>query len=153
MFVGAHLTREQKNSARRLRSQGMTLATIARQLNCTDVTVSCVTRGHFGAGRADTWGPRSGQLGVQEREKILLGLARGDPLNAIARSLGRSPSTVTREVAAHGGRDHYSMWSAHHRAREQARRPRPGKLVPGPLARQVTRRLGQFWSPREISRR
>jgi IS30 family transposase len=131
----------------------MTLAAIARQLNCADVTVSCVIRGHFGAGRANTWGPRSGRLSVQEREQILLGLARGDSLSAIARSLGRSPSTVTREVAANGGREHYGVYGAHHRAREQTRRPKPGKLVQGPLAREVTCRLEQFWSPKEIAYR
>lgn len=37
-------------------------------------------------------------------------------MRSIARSLDRSPSTVTREVAANGGRECYRIWPAHQRA-------------------------------------
>jgi IS30 family transposase len=56
-------------------------------------------------------------------------------LSAIARHLGRVPSTVTREVNANGGRERYSAWHAHQRARAQARRPKPCKLRRGRLLR------------------
>jgi len=48
------------------------------------------------------------RLGVEEREAIALGLARGGPLAEIARRLGRPTSTVSREVARCGGTDRYS---------------------------------------------
>ena len=64
-----------------------------------------------------------------------------------------SPSTVTREVAANGGRDGYSAWAAHQRAREAARRPKPCKLAAGRLLDEVSTRLEELWSPDEIARR
>ena len=50
------------------------------------------------------WKPRAGCLTIYDREQILLGIGRGESLSAIARSLGRSPSTITREVNANRGR-------------------------------------------------
>ena len=54
---------------------------------------------------------------------------------------------------ANGGREHYSAWQAHERARREARRPKPCKLRRGTLLTEVTRRLEQLWSPEEIARR
>src|SRR5205807_4779521 len=59
----------------------------------------------------------------------------------------------TREVTANGGRDRYSAWAAHRRARDAARRPKPCKLRAGRLRDAVTRRLLELWSPDEIARR
>jgi transposase, IS30 family len=47
------------------------------------------------------------RLSLAEREEISRGLAAGLSLRAIAVGLGRAPSTVSREVAAHGGRRGY----------------------------------------------
>src|SRR5437773_12563028 len=44
------------------------------------------------------------RLAVPEREEISRGLERGESLRRISAGLGRSPSTVSREVAAGGGR-------------------------------------------------
>jgi len=74
-------------------------------------------------------------------------------MSAIARSIGRSPSTISRELAANGGREGYGAWRAHRRARESARRPKPHKLVRGRLLREVSRRLLALWSPQEIAQR
>src|SRR5665647_2162788 len=46
-------------------------------------------------------------LSLAEREEISRGLAGGLALRLIARRLGRSPSTVSREVARHGGSERY----------------------------------------------
>src|SRR5215469_16267002 len=53
------------------------------------------------AGGVKSNGPRSAggrYLSVREREEIAVGLAAGESLRAIAGRLGRSPSTVSREV-------------------------------------------------------
>ena len=101
----------------------------------------------------DQWEPRAGCLGIAEREEILVGIRASDALAVIARRLGRSTSTVSREVATNGGLTDYSAWRAHQRARAHARRPKPCKLRAGRLLDEVTKRLEQLWSPDEIARR
>jgi len=149
-----HLSREQKELAFRLRAEGWKLAAIAREIGCTGPMVGLMVRdGRSLEAKPFGWTPREGSLTIEERESILLGIGRGESLSAIARSMGRSTSTVSREVSLNGGRQDYSAWRAHERARSQARRPKPCKLRRGRLLREVTRRLEQFWSPDEISRR
>jgi IS30 family transposase len=149
-----HLSAEQKRLAFRLRARRWRLVDIAREIGCTAPMVGLMVRdGKHRDAAPFGWTPRPGCLTVRERERILLGIGRGESLSAIARSLGRSPSTITREVNANGGREHYSAWHAHERAREQARRPKPCKLRKGRLLREVSRRLEQLWSPEEIARR
>jgi IS30 family transposase len=80
-------------------------------------------------GRPDRWKPAPGHLSAEEREEILLGLARSESMSAIARSLGRAPSTITGEVASNGGADRYGVWRAHCRAEASSRRPKPAKLA------------------------
>jgi IS30 family transposase len=132
----------------------MRLLDIAREIGCTAPMVGKMVReGRHTDGHPFGWEPREGCLTINEREQILLGIRSGASLSAIARSLGRSPSSVTREVNANGGREQYSAWRAHVRAREQARRPKPCKLHRGKLEREVSKRLKQLWSPQEIARR
>jgi IS30 family transposase len=90
---------------------------------------------------------------LAEREEISLGVGRGETFSAIAGRLGRAVSSVSREVAANGGRGGYRAWRAHRRACERARRPKTPRLADGRLAGQVTQWLKQWWSPEEISRR
>jgi DNA-binding CsgD family transcriptional regulator len=47
------------------------------------------------------------RLSLAEREEISRGVATGESLRVIARGLGRTPSTVSREVARNGGRASY----------------------------------------------
>src|SRR5215213_9095969 len=54
----------------------------------------------------------AGRLSFAEREEISRGLAAGRSLRAIASGLGRAPSTISREVAARGGRYRYRAASA-----------------------------------------
>lgn len=56
-------------------------------------------------GKPFGWEPRKDHLTVFDREEILVGLARGDTLTAIARSLGRAVPTISREVKRGGGRE------------------------------------------------
>jgi IS30 family transposase len=63
-------------------------------------------------------------------------------------------STVSREVAANGGRDGYRPIAAHRRAFERARRPKATKLGSNPrLCARVVHELEALWSPEQIARR
>ena len=111
-----HLSTEQKQLAFRLRARGWRLIEIAREIGCTAPVVGLMVRqGKHRAGKPLGWTPRPGSLSISEREQILLGIGQGESLSAIARRLGRAPSTVTREVQANGGRESYSAWGAHQR--------------------------------------
>jgi IS30 family transposase len=93
-------------------------------------------------------------LSVADREVVVVGLARGETLTVIAAGLGRSVSTISREVSRNGGRDGYQAWSAARRAVAQAKRPKAEKLAVNPrLLAAVEFMLEQHWSPEEISGR
>jgi hypothetical protein len=99
------------------------------------------------------WEPGGNRLGLAEREEISLALARGETFTAVAAGLGRSVSTVSREVAANGGRVGYRAAAAHGRAFERARRPKAARLSDPGLAQLVSGWLLEFWSPLAIARR
>ena len=99
------------------------------------------------------WTPAAGRLSMSEREEIRAGLARQESFTTVAKNLGRSVSTISREVGANGGREHYEGWAAHRRAHERSRRPKATKLSHKPLAATVTAWLKRWWSPEEIANR
>ena len=92
------------------------------------------------------------RLSLAEREEVSRGLAAGEPVRAIARRLGRAPSTVCREVAANGGRDRYRACAADRRAVRLLRRPKPVKLAVCPRLREIVEsKLELRWSPQQIA--
>ena len=94
------------------------------------------------------------RLSLSEREEISRGLLAGETCRRIAARLGRSPSTVSREVSAGGHRDRYRAWRAEERARRRVRRPKTAKLVSSPRLRaEVERWLTLRWSPQQIAAR
>lgn len=96
----------------------------------------------------------AGRLSLADRSEIYAGVARGDSGAAIARGLGKHPSTVTRELAANGGREGYRPLAAHRRALRAARRPQLRKLETNRrLWRYVVAKLRLLWSPEQIARR
>lgn len=99
--------------------------------------------------------PRSPlRLSLVEREEISRQLVAGASLRAIARRLGRAPSTVSRELARNRGRRRYRAWRADARAIRRARRPRAAKLARNPRLRaEVERLLGLRWSPQQVAAR
>ena len=152
--MAAWLTVEQRQLARRLRKKGWSHRRIAAQVGCSHEAVRVVLRRkRVRRWRPEDWSPGPGRLTLAEREEISLGVGRGETFSAIAGRLGRAVSSVSREVAANGGRDGYRAWRAHRRAHERARRPKTPRLADWRLAGQVTRWLKQWWSPEEISRR
>jgi len=152
-MTGLRLTAEQRRMIRRLSAEGLSLRQVARQVSCSHQGVSFVLRGHRSPYTRSAWEPAQGRLSVAEREEISLGVHRGETFSAIASRLGRATSTVSRQVAANGGRAGYRAWRAHERARERARRPKLPKLACPRLAAQVTAWLEEWWSPEEIARR
>jgi IS30 family transposase len=91
-------------------------------------------------------------LSLVEREEISRGMAAGESLRSIAARLGRSASTVSREVAGNGGRFGYRAHRADQAAWNRARRPKVCKLAANPtLALMVEEKLGEWWSPQQIS--
>jgi len=91
-------------------------------------------------------------LTLEEREEISLGIARRGSMRSIAALLGRSPSTISREVGRNGGYNHYRATPADTRAWDRARRPKPCKLASNRLLRQtVAAKLRLNWSPEQIA--
>ena len=62
-------------------------------------------------------------LTLIEREEISRGIVAEQSIRSIARMLGRSPSTVSREVCRNGGYARYRAAAAEQRAWDEARRP------------------------------
>jgi transposase, IS30 family len=94
----------------------------------------------------------AGRLSLGEREEISRGLAAGLSLRVIATGLGRAASTVSREIAAHGGRRRYRAARADQLAWASARRRKVCKLATRPMLRDiVTEKLAARWSPQQIA--
>lgn len=94
------------------------------------------------------------RLSPAEREEISRGLLAGETIRAIGRCVKRSASTISREVAAGGGRLRYRAWRSERRALRQARRPKVKRLLTvRRLRHEVERRLLQRLSPQQISER
>jgi IS30 family transposase len=90
-------------------------------------------------------------LTLSEREEISRGLASCLSLRAIAIQLGRSPSTISRELKRNGS-DSYRATTAEQAAWDRAHRPKPCKLANNPTLRyNVARKLRSNWSPEQIA--
>ena len=81
-------------------------------------------------------------LSLSEREEISRGIVAERSIRSMASLLGRSPSTVGREVSRNGGYDQYRAALADDRAWDSARRPKRCKLaMRSRLRRAVARKL------------
>ena len=91
-------------------------------------------------------------LTLAEREAISRGMASQLSIRAIATQLGRSPSTVSREIQRNGGYASYRASSAEDAAWQRALRPKVCKLADRPrLVRVITGKLLLLWSPEQIA--
>src|ERR1700675_2527620 len=91
-------------------------------------------------------------LSLFEREEISRGLSTQCSLRSIARQLGRSASTISREVSRNGGLDRYRATRSDQAAWDRARRPKLCKLACRPfLRRTVSTWLRRQWSPEQIA--
>jgi len=102
--------------------------------------------------------PRAKEISARflsEDERVHLGDLRrqGAGVRAIARELGRSPSTISRELRRNGGESagRYRPFAAHRLAAERRARPGRGKLIRDPVLREfVQDQLKKKWSPEQI---
>lgn len=94
-------------------------------------------------------------LSLAEREEIALGKAAGETVRAIAARLGRSPSTVSREITRNSdAKGNYRATTAHTLADDRASRPKPAKLATNLALRQrVEDDLAKKYSPEQIAGR
>lgn len=150
---GVRLSSAERAELQRLIAAGETQERVAELIGCD---VSTVIRWimHDGGLRPYQRCRSRLRLSLEERVRIVVGIAESRSAAAIARELGRSPSTVSREIARNGGRSAYRAIESDRRALERALRPRSSKLAAcSRLRSEVEQGLKQHWSPEQISAR
>jgi IS30 family transposase len=148
---GHYLTEAVKDAIWEVRAEGLSEAEIGRRLGLPKRTVSKYLE-RLGGIRPRARRRPECCLTVAEREEISRGIARGESARAIGRTLGRSHTTISREVNRCGGRRSYRAHAAERAAWRRARRLRAMKLELCPvLGELVIERLGQDHSPQQIS--
>lgn len=108
---------------------------------------------------AETGGIRPAQrhrsrlaLTLSEREEISRSVVAGQSIRSIAKKLGRSPSTVSREISRNGGREDCRASRSDQAAWNRAHRPQPCKLAENrKLASMVANKLRLQWAPHQIA--
>jgi len=99
-------------------------------------------------------------LSLEERLLVADLRVAGKGVRAIAGELGRSPSTISRElrrnqqpaaVPRQRRPPPYAPYAAHKRAELRGRRPKPSKLEHRPLTAFVHAKMDLKWSPQQIS--
>ena len=108
---------------------------------------------------AETGGIRPAQrcrsrlaLTLSEREEISRAVVAGQSARSIASSLGRAPSTISRELKRNGGQECYRASQAEQAAWDRTLRPKTCKLVENrALAHIVADKLRGHWSPEQIA--
>lgn len=121
-----------------------------------DVSLSCGSNWFIDAGSVNfiESATSSRFLSQDDRIEIADGLTRKEPVKDIAARIGRSRSTVYREIARNTKPDGtYQPWFAHNQAHLRRRRARQHRFVEDPeLRRVVAEKLAVKWSPDQISR-
>jgi len=91
-------------------------------------------------------------LTLAEREEISRAVTAGQSARSIAASLGRAPSTISREIRRNGGQECYRANQAEQAAWDRTLRPKTCKLVANrALAHIVAYKLRWQWSPEQIA--
>jgi IS30 family transposase len=141
----------QKSDLWRRWKAGQSLHEIGRAFGKSHSSIRCVVSLHGGFVPAIR---RRSLLALTlpEREDISRGIASGSSIRAIAKLLERAASTVSREVARHGGRPEYRANQAEEQAWNSALRPKPCLLaIQEKLQEIVASKLMLDWSPEQIS--
>src|ERR1022692_4842317 len=131
--------------------RGESLKAIGRAFGKPSSSIYCQVAPHGGIRPAPRRRSRLA-LTLAEREEISRGIAAHQSARSIARLLGRSASTVSRELSRNGGYDRYRAAPADEKAWDRSCRPKPCKLARSPELRQaVARKLRLNWAPEQIA--
>ena len=146
-----HYTDEQKSQMWDRWQRGESLHQIARLFDRHHSSVREILAASGGI-RPPTRQRSPRALTLAEREVISRALVAGHAIRAIALSLQRAPSTISREIARNGGSEVYRASQADEAAWTRARRPKLCKLVRHRvLARWVAAKLQRHWAPQQIA--
>ena len=149
----ARMTRDDRLLVMEMLASGSSAEEAGRAVGCTARSVGRLLAA-LGGVKARRRPRSSLRLSLEDREEIRVGLQAGDSFAQIARSIGRSASTVSREVNHNGGRRRYRAVAADGAAYRRALRPKPAKLASIPALRALVEELlGQRWSPQQIAAR
>jgi IS30 family transposase len=132
-------------------NEGALFPQIARELKLPTESVSYLIIKRGGITPSER---HRSQLALEslEREEISRGIATGKSCRAIARDLGRAPSTISREIERNGGRQSYRAQLADDDTWSRARRPKICYLARNERLRDlVASKLSDDWSPEQIS--
>jgi IS30 family transposase len=131
--------------------QGQTLHQIAALFDRSHTSVQNILVRHGGI-RPPERRRAAAALRLGKREEISRALAEGQSIRSIAARLGRAPSTVSREIRRNGGAENYRAVLADEAAWKRALRPKRCRLAENrSLAKLVTGKLRQSWSPQQIA--
>ena len=132
-------------------TRGESLREIGRGIGRVPAAVFPVVRARGGIPPLPRW-RSSRALTVGEREEISRGLATGVSFRQLGVQLGRPPSTVSREVGRHGGRQGYRAAVADAATWKRALRPQRCRLAQRPLlCARVAEKLAADWSPQQLA--
>ena len=91
-------------------------------------------------------------LTLAERESISRSVVAGQSIRSIATSLGRAPSTISREIKRNGDQESYRASQADQAAWDRTLRPKTCKLAKNrSLAHIVAGKLQRQWAPEQIA--
>ena len=91
-------------------------------------------------------------LTLAEREEISRGIVGNLSIRTIASKLGRSPSTISREINRNRGYNQYRATKADQSAWDRSKRPKLCKLACSRTLRlNVAKKLKRLWSPEQIA--
>ena len=149
----SRMTREDRLMVMTLISSGASAAEAGDAVGCSGRSVNrLVVR--LGGVKARQRPRSPKRLSLEDREEIRAGLEAGASFAAIARRIGRCPSTVSREVANNGGRRRYRAVAADGAAYRRSLRPKRSKLAANRRLRaRVEELLEERWSPQQIAAR
>src|SRR5450830_753392 len=131
--------------------RGESLKAIGRAFGKPSPSIYCQVAPHGGIRPAPRRRSRLA-LTLAEREEISRGIEAHQSGRSMARLLGRSPSTVSRELSRNGGHDRYRAALADEKVWVRTRRPKRCKLAINPWLRQaVASKLRLNWAPEQIA--
>src|SRR5512140_1734435 len=105
---GHRLTEADRFEIQRRVTAGESFASAAAAVGCSTKSIQRFMV-WTGGMRPNAWSRSPRQLSLADREELLRGLLAGESFREIASRLGRSPSTISREVDRNGRRRRYCV--------------------------------------------